>query len=90
LLITAGAAAGFLIGRGSGPDLAAARDTGAERGLDRGKATGGDAYAEGQAKGWRLTYGGPYRQAYREAYAKTFKRADMKPPEQAKIVVNVP
>lgn len=87
VLIPMGAGIGYLIGHQSGADVGAARDVGAQRGLQEGQLRGTDFYAQGQAAGLTETYGIAFNRAFKTAYVQAFRSAGMKPPKKSEIPV---
>ena len=86
--------AAFLIGKGSGPDLASSREDGQREGsrlgAKRGRATG---YTVGYARGRKASYPRAYKKAYRAAYAKALEETpsnSSEPTKPADIVLDCP
>ena len=91
LLVAALAAGGgWLLGRNSGADLAAARTAGERAGWKRGTAIGQDVYPAGLQTGRQITYPRSYRGTYRTAYVKAFAGSKVKAPKADQIKVSLP
>jgi hypothetical protein len=90
VLAAIAAAGGWLLGRGSGADLDAARAAGEKAGWKQGTAIGGDVYPAGLQTGRQITYPRNYRASYRTAYVNAFKGSDVKVPKAEQIKVSLP
>jgi len=89
VLIALAAGGGYLLGKGSGEDLEAARTAGEKAGWTRGTAIGGDVYPAGLEQGRKITFGRTYRDAYRKAYRRAFEGSEVEVPD-GEIEVAVP
>jgi hypothetical protein len=86
LAILAVAVGGYALGRGSGEDLASARDGGASAGREAGLRTGRRAgYALGLAAARAGKDREAYADAYREAYERAFESKGLYPPKPGEI-----
>lgn len=82
---------GFLLGRESGEDLAAARASGEEQGKRLGTRVGATVgYVVGLERGYPQYYDGAYADGYVAAYRRAFQRLGAFPPAPAAIRVPPP
>ena len=79
---------GYLIGKGTGEDLDAARVEGATAGKRAGAAKGSaKGFSVGFKNGRETAYKKKYGRAYKKSYAKAFEEAGLEPPKARDIDV---
>lgn len=80
---------GFLLGRESGENLAAARASGEEQGKRLGTRVGATVgYVAGLKRGYPQYYDGAWSDGYVTAYRQAFQRSGVFPP--ARVAIRVP
>lgn len=91
LLLLLVGAAGYVIGKGSGDDVDAARLEGELRGKQAGAVAGATkGYAAGFKKGRDTAFDKAYRASYIRNYRRAYEKAGMEPPKPGQIEVPEP
>jgi hypothetical protein len=86
ILVVAGGAGGFLLGRAGSPSLGDARAEGARAGAKAGKRDADrSGYREGFDVGRKRGYLEQYEPAYRQAFRLEFKGAGYSPPKRVEV-----
>ncbi len=86
LAALAAAAGGYVLGKGTGEDLDAAREAGRKQGEREGTTRGTErGYEAGFKEGRRAGYKETYKRAYERAYKKELREAGVTPPEKVKV-----